>query len=310
MNKHVLKLFCLLASILIWVQVASSVMRTREVVVPLRFTGLPETLTLAGNDWPETVRLSARGSKWRFFLIRYFGHRPGEAVVDLAGIEPGVLFTRDLTDGDIETSLTEVVVLDNVELALNVDRIDTLSVAVEVATRGELPAEWMLLSPPRAEPDSVALVGPSRILSADLKAGTAPVDLSRVHGSGPIRREIVSPHPDLVAATEAVQVLVEAAAVGRRVFEHVPLVPLMDAGQLHVEVFPPVASVEIGGPAETLSRLTASAVSLTVSSSGLEAGAHTVRPEVMLPEHCRLLSLEPEAFMLVVGGGPLRDEAP
>jgi len=128
MNKHVLKLFCLLASILIWVQVASSVMRTREVVVPLRFTGLPETLTLAGNEWPETVRLSARGSKWRFFLIRYFGRQPGEAVVDLSDVEPDVPFIRDLTAGDIETSLSEVVVLDEVKLTLNLDHIDTLSV--------------------------------------------------------------------------------------------------------------------------------------------------------------------------------------
>ncbi|MBU0741010.1 hypothetical protein KKG45_13960 [bacterium] len=310
MNKHVLKLFCLFASVLIWIQVASGVMRVREVDLPLRFDGLPGNLTLAGNEWPETVRLRARGSKWRFFLSRYFGNRPGEVVVDLSGVDPGIRYVKDLTAGDVRTSLTEVVVLDPDRLELDVDRLDSLPVAVAVATKGELSAEWMLLSPLRAVPDSVPLAGPSRFLSRDLLLRTVAVDLSRIHGSGTIKRGLVSPHPHLDPLQESVQVFVEAAAVGRRVFEHVPLVPLLDTGQPHVEVFPPVASVEISGPVESLAVLTASSISLTVSSSGLDSGAHTVRPEVMLPEHCRLITLDPEEFMLVVGGAPHRDGAP
>ena len=310
MNKHVLKIFCLFASILIWIQVASSVMRVREVDLPMRLEGLPEGLTLAGNEWPESVRVRARGSKWRFFLSRYFGNRPGEVVVDLAGIEPGVRYVKDLTAGEVETPLTEVLVLDPARLELDVDRLDSLAVAVEVATRNELSDEWMLLSPLRAAPDSVLLAGPSRFLSRDLLLGTAAVDLSRIHGSGPITRELISPHPHLDPVRESVQILVEAAMVGRRIFEHVPLVPLLDTGQLHVEVFPPVASVEISGPVESLAALTASSISLTVSSSGLGSGAHTVRPEVMLPEYCRLITLGPEEFMLVVGGSPQNEGAP
>ncbi len=310
MNKHVLKIFCLFASILIWIQVASGVLRVREVDLPLRFEDLPAELTLAGNEWPETVRVRARGSKWRFFLSRYFGHRPGEVAVDLSGVEPGVRYAKELTAGDVRTSLTEVQVLDPTALELDVDSIDTLSVAVEVATRGDLPGDWMLLSPLRAVPDSVPVVGPSRFLSREMQLRTVAVDLSRIHGPGPLTRELSTPHPHLAPTRESVEVMVDAAPVVRRTFEHVPLVPLLDTGQLHVEVFPPVASVEIDGPEATLGDLTASSISLTVSSSGLAPGAHTVKPEVMLPEHCRLLRLEPEEFMLVVGSVPDSDRAP
>lgn len=310
MNKHVLKIFCLLASIVIWQQVAMGVMRMREVDLPLRFEGLPANLTLAGNEWPETVRVHAQGSKWRFFLSRYFGHRPGAVVVDLSGVEPGLRYAKELTAADVRTPLTEVRVLDPASLELDVDRLDTLAVAVEVATKGDLPGDWMLLSPLAAVPDSVPVVGPSRFLSHEMRLRTEAVDLSRIHGPGPLTRDLATPHPHLTPLRESVQVLVDAAPVARRLFEHVPLVPLLDTGQLHVEVFPPVASVEIDGPESTLRDLTASSISLTVSSSGLAPGAHTVKPEVMLPEHCRLLRLEPEEFMLVVGSVPDSDRAP
>lgn len=310
MNKHILKLACLLAATLIWIQVASGDMREREVDLPLRLVGLPDSLTLAGNDWPSTVRVRARGSKWRFFLSRYFGNESGEVVVNLAGVEPDVRWVKEITSGDVASSLTEIVVLDPGPLELDVDHVDSLRVAVDVIMRGTPPEGLMLLSSPTARPDSITLRGPSRFLAADLRVRTEPVEMSRVQGTGPVARGLVVPHPYLTPSLESVQVMVEAVPVGRRVFEHVPLVPLLDSGQLHVEVFPPVASVEINGPADLLAGLSAADIGLTVSSSGLGPGAHTVAPSVMLPDHCGLVTLEPAEFMLVVGGGPHQDEAP
>ena len=309
-NKHILKLACLLVSILIWIQVASTDMHEREVDLPLRFDGLPEGLTLDGNTWPETVRVRGRGSKWRFFLSRYFGNEPGEVVVDLSAVEPDVRYVKELTAGDVHTSLTEISVLDPGPMELDVDHLDSLVVNVDVVTRGALPEGLMLLTPPRARPETVTLYGPSRFLEDGVQVCTEPVEMSRVQGTGPLARALIVPYPHLEPSLESVQVMLEAVPVGRRVFEHIPLVPLLDSGQLHVEVFPPVASVEIEGPAEELAELSASAIGLTVSSSGLEPGAHTVVPSIMLPEHCGLVSLEPEEYMLVVGSGSSRDQAP
>jgi YbbR domain-containing protein len=310
MNRHILKVACVFVSILIWIQVASSDMRKREADLPLRIDGLPESLTLVGNDWPESVRVRGRGSKWRFFLSRYFGNQPGEVVVDLSGVDPDVPFVRELTAADVRTSLTEVEVLDAAPLELDVDHMDSLRVVVDVMTRGELPAGWMLLAPPRAEPDSVTVRGPSRFLPEVSRVRTEPVDMTRIHGAGPVSRTLVAPHAHVEPVSGTVHVVVEAVALGHRVFEHLPLVPLLDAGQIHVEIFPPVASVEISGPAEVLAALSAASISLTVSSSGLAPGAHTVRPSVMLPEHCSLVALAPEEFMLVVGGGARPGDAP
>jgi hypothetical protein len=160
----------------------------------------------------------------------------------------------------------------------------------------------MLLSPLRAVPDSVSLFGPSRLLGDHAGVQTDPVDLGRIREDGDFVRRLRSPGPHLTLGVEEVSVVAEVAERGRRLFEHVPLVPLLDSGQPHAEVFPPVASVEISGPAGVLAGMTAADLSLTVSSTGLGPGAHTVRPTALLPEHCTLLTIEPLEYMLVVGG--------
>jgi YbbR domain-containing protein len=302
MNRHVLKVLCLLASVVIWTQVAANRLIVREADLPVRLEGAPAGYTLDGSEWQQRVKVRAAGSKWQFFRHRVFGADLGEVVVDVSGLDREVLVVHDLTVNDVRSDLQDVTILHSSSVRLYIDRLDSLRVPVLVDVTGDPGDGRMLLAPPRAVPDSVYVRGPSRFLADVGSVSTETVDLARVRGSGDLARNLRVPGEHLGLSRPDVAVVLQVVERGRRVFEHVPLVPLLDSRQPHAEVFPPVASVEISGPAEILAGMSAADVSLTVSSTGLGAGAHTVRPEVLLPDHCVLVNIEPAEYMLVVGG--------
>ena len=302
MNRHVLKVLCLLASVVIWTQVAANRLIVREAELPVRLEGAPAGYTLDGSEWQQRVKVRAAGSKWQFFRHRVFGADLGEVVVDVSGLDREVLVVHDLTVNDVRSDLQDVTILHSSSVRLYIDRLDSLRVPVLVDVTGDPGDGRMLLASPRAVPDSVYVRGPSRFLADVGSVSTETVDLARVRGSGDLARNLRVPGEHLGLSRPDVAVVLQVVERGRRVFEHVPLVPLLDSRQPHAEVFPPVASVEISGPAEILAGMSAADVSLTVSSTGLGAGAHTVPPEVLLPDHCVLVNIEPAEYMLVVGG--------
>ncbi|MBK6897853.1 MAG: hypothetical protein IPH09_00785 [bacterium] len=302
MNRHLLKICCLAVSILLWIQVASDRQVTREVEVPLRVTGLARGCTLAGNLVPEAVRIRAGGTKLNFFLNRYFGRELGEALVDLGGAEPGGVVEREVTVDGRRGELVDIQVTSPARLEFYVDRIDSVAVPVEVPVAEDAPADRVLAAAPTASPATVQLVGPSRFLPGAGRPRTDPVAIGRGTGSLEIMRAVHAPRPQLWTAPREVRVSAVVAEAGRRVFARVPLVPRLDSGSLRVEVFPPVADVEVRGPAPALAAMPDDAVALTVAAGSFGPGAHTVRPDVRLPAACTLVSLTPPEVMIVVGG--------
>jgi YbbR domain-containing protein len=302
MKRHVLKIICLLAAMLIWGQVASSRFIVRDLELPLNVYGLGEGLTLDGNEWPETVKLRARISKWRFLLYRNFGKQLGDVDIDISDVMPGGIWQREITENDVRSHLEEIVITPPQRLILIVDQVDSLLVPVEVASTGVLNEDRILLEPLRCEPDSLWLTGPSRYFTGREVLRTEPVELGRIVKSAELTRKLIPPHPYLDAQVEEARVVVSVALRKSRVYEHITVVPLMDAHQIGVEIFPPVATLTISGPADSIAVLQANRLSATLSLTGLPAGSHTLRPEVHLPAVFTLTDIEPENFMVVVGG--------
>ena len=282
MNRHVLKILCVLTALIIWIQVASSSMLTREVDLPLDLIGLSGDATLAGNTWPSDIRVRATGSKWHFFLHQFLGRELGRVVVDLTDLGPDVFWQRDITVNDVESALVDVSVQPPVRLSLQLDRMVTKRVPVEIGYSGTLPEHRMIFGEVVAEPDSVDVRGPSRLL-ADFgdAVQAAPLDLGRIRGRQTVMRDLTLDRPDVTITPDKVSVA-------------------YDVGQTGADVFPPVASIEIRGPVEELERMPMSAINLTVALTGLGSGTHTVTPEVLLPEHFALVSLEPGQVLVII----------
>lgn len=301
MNRHALKILCILVAALIWMQVASGRQMERDVTLPLVLEGLPAGATLSGNTWPAAVSVRARGTKLQFFRQRYLGRAPGEVRVSLKDVAVGGLWQRDLTANDVRSSLEEVTVLEPTRLLLFVDRLDSLRVPVSPATTGEVPSGKILLGRVAATPDSVLLIGPRRLMPEPDSLRTEPLDLRRARRGQPAERRVLPPGKNLSVAPEFVSLSADVVEAESRTLDHVPVVPLVDADQPAADVFPPVVSVTLVGPRGGVDALTLADVSVTVALTGLRPGSHTLAPAVLLPDGCRLESVSPEQVLVVLG---------
>jgi len=300
-NRLGLKIVSLVIAIILWIQVASSHMETRVVQLPLRLRNLPEQLTMAGNDIPAHVTIRGRSSKLNFLLHSLLRRSLGEVVVDLGELRPGVQFERAISPADVVSGMEDVEVVPPVTLSLFVDSLAVRRLPVRVVFKGELPRDRLLVGSVTAVPGSVTVQGPSRQLADVTELTTAPVDLGRIRRPAELVREVVPPADHLEVVPAEVTVRVPVAVREERLFEHLPVVALVDAGLSGVDVFPPVVTVRISGPADTLAILTPAAVAVTVPTSGLGPGEHTLRPDVLLPPSCRLEEITPAAVTVVVG---------
>jgi YbbR domain-containing protein len=300
MNHIGLKVACLVVAMLVWVQVASNQDVERTIFLPLELVNLQPGMTVAGSRIPANVLVRLRGSKLRLIAHRYLGQRAGRVVVDLADMTPGTT-QRPLTVNDVRSALDVVEVRAQHPLSIQIDRLVSRAVPVVVTTSGQLPSGRMLVGALSAAPDSVVLSGPSRLFVPDLTIRTEPLDLSRQREAQTVRRRLASPSPHLTPAVAEVAVRVPVSLVDRRTLSNVPIVPLVDANQPEVTVYPPVADLAVSGPADSVRALLPSRVAVTVSLSGLPEGIHHLRGQVILPEGFTLLSLEPEEFMAIIG---------
>lgn len=307
MNRIGLKLACLIASLVIWIQVAYNTNEFEDTVgLPLELVNLPADLTVAGfsvegGDGSHVVPVRLRGSKLLLLAHHYLGLAAAHLKVDLAKVRAGDQIQRPVLAVDVETDLEVRAIMQSVRLRLHVDDQDTSRVPVRVQTVGELPAERVLLKLPTAAPDSVLLSGPARFLAAVERIQTETVDLARFRKSDTIVRKVISPSPHLVLLEEEVAVTVAVAPLELRTLAQVPIVPLVDADQAEVTVFPPVADLVISGPADSVQALTQADVAVTVPLTGLADGTHRLRGQVILPEGFVLVSLEPEVFLAIIG---------
>ncbi len=309
MSRLGLKISCLLASILIWVQVAATTDVELAARLPLRVEGLAEGLTYAGSGYvPSSVTVRLRGSKLRLLTNRYFQRYVGEVRLNLAGMGPGAEFSYQLTDGDVVTDLEIVRFQREEKVRLQINELVSRRLPVAVMLGGELPRDVGFLSAPRAEPDSVTVSGPSRFVPESGAVATEPLALDRLQPgrTDGLELRLRSPHEHLMVAPAQVQIRCAVAPLIERTVANVPVVPLVDAGQPDVGVSPPVADVMVRGVADSVQALTEARLSVTVAVGNLAEGLYVLPGQVDCPRWLTLLGLAPAEFRVIVGNPPIQ----
>jgi len=305
-NRLGLKISCLVAAFLIWVQVAATTDVEQAARLPLRVTGLSEGLTVAGSELPGTVMVRLRGSKLRLITNRFFQRYVGEVRVNLADRGPGPVFSYQLTPDDVVTDLEVVRFQRDERVRVRIDQVARRRMPVAVMLAGELPKNLGFLVEPHAEPDSVTVQGPSRFLPEGGAVATDPLNLDRLQaGAGDgleVRMQGLGDHVAVTPSSVTVRYL--AAPLVERTLANVPVVPLVDAGRPDVGVSPPVADVMVRGVADSVQALTEARLSVTVAVGDLAEGMYVLPGQVDCPPWATLLGLAPAEFRVIVGNPP------
>ncbi|NCQ34542.1 YbbR-like domain-containing protein, partial [bacterium] len=283
MNRLGLKISCLVAALIIWMQVAATSPVEQDINLPLRVTGLASGLTYAGSNLPAEVRVRVTGSKLNLLRHKFFNHFVGEVRLDLSGRDAGPAFALAVDSGDIFTSLTSATVFPPTTVRVHIDRQDTLRVPVRLELSGSLPRDKGLVTPARATPDSVTLIGPERFLAPIPMVRTEPMDMSRVTASQErdlalrLDQELLHLEPDHVRVTLKIGPLRE------RTLANVPVIALVDAGRPEAGVSPPVADVKVRGVADSVATLTGERLLVTIPVGDRPEGIYSLPGQVAYP---------------------------
>lgn len=300
MKNLALKIFCVLAAVVIWGFVASTTLVEADVSLPLRVVGLDERWTVEGSGLPEDARVRLRAPKFALLRHDYFGVPIGQVAMDVTGYEPGPVELYSLKESDVRTEANVVTLLPPVRLALRVDWLERRLVPVEVALRGQLPVDRMLAGPITTEPESVMVSGPRRFFEDLDVLATEPLDLAAVNGTIVRDAAIVPPARELTLDGTTVQVSVPVVRLDERVVANVPVLAEETGELFEVGVSPPVCDVLVRGPADSVAILTAADLRVTVPVAGFSAGMHQVIGKVQHPGWVIAVRLEPESFMVIL----------
>jgi len=310
MNRFGLKISCLLVSVLIWIQVASTADFEQTTTLPLRVTGLGEGLTVAGSEHlPSEVQVRVTGSKLKLLTHQYFNRYIGEVRANLAGFSDST-FSYQLDRSDIFTDMKNADFKRLKILTLTIDHEISRSIAVTLDVEGSLPRDMDFVTTPRVTPDSVLVTGPSRFFSDGMSVLTEVVNLDRISENSEQTLNLVLPGDWLDLTETRVKAAFLVGKLENRTLANIPVIGLVDAGRPEVGISPPVADVMVRGIADSVRALTEDRISVIVPVDNLAEGIFVLAGQVVHPDWLTLIRLDPPQFQVIVGNPPiLRNDA-
>lgn len=301
MSRLGLKLGCLAVAIVIWIQMASTATVEQVTRLPLRVEGLEEGSTIAGSQLPGDVQVRLRGSKFRLLAHRWLQRPAGEVLVDLSERPAGRPFTVTLTPADVLSDLAVTEIIEPQRLAIRIDGQVERNLPVTLSTIGSLPAGYGYLVPPRAEPESVLVSGPARYFPERAQVRTAPLELTRLEGSGRRTLRLLPPESHLRMSVHEVQVVYGVGVLAERTVADVPVRAIGVEPGLEAGLSPLLVDVMVRGVADSLLLLAPNRLGVTVAVDGLAPGLHLLPAEVTAPSWVTVIGLAPAQFQVVVG---------
>jgi len=262
--------------------------------VPVRYRGLPQSMIILGQR-PEFVDVQLSGPGTLLSLLD-----PGRLALrlDLAGVSPGQI------DFKIDPSMFAVprqVAVDRISpatITLDVDRMLQRELPVRVDVRGPVSSGYAIPSV-EVTPPTVAVFGPSKIVSKLESVQTDPVDVkdatedfSRTLGLAPAGEMVTMPMTEVQAKIKIQEVMTD------RQYDSVELA-VRDADYKTRIIAPRQVSVTVRGPSRKLSNLSLEG-SVYVDAHGAAPGTHELPIEVDLPAGVNLVRAYPEKAKLRV----------
>jgi hypothetical protein len=272
-----LKVTSIVLGILVYLHVDTDRMHETKLWLPLTFSGLPDTLAIAGPA-PARAQVLLRGRGKELLKLRW---RAPVVEVDLTGAASG-RFNHSLSVADVRMSPTSeaapVAILEPRLITLELDRFATRSVPVALRFTGGLPPGY-LLAETRVTPARISIRGPSRLLPQMDSLEVGPVDLRSVRGRAEGEFPVQLPSPGLTPTPARVRVDLEVERLVTRELDQVPVRVQSDPA-LVGRATPDRAQVQISGTLATTQGLDTSDLTVVVDARGLGPGLHELPGQV------------------------------
>lgn len=162
------------------------------------------------------------------------------------------------------------------------------------------PSPAVTVTSATADPETVALAGPTSALTSVESAPTAPVDITAARAD--ISRRVPLQLP--AGVTASVDQTTVTIRFGRArlstVFRAVPVrVVSLPSGETS-RVVPDHVDLQVEGPQDLVRRLIAQGVSIEVSAAGRQPGRYTMSPQPILPKGVRVLNIQPQQVLVIL----------
>ncbi|MEX2314254.1 MAG: CdaR family protein, partial [Thermomicrobiales bacterium] len=167
---------------------------------------------------------------------------------------------------------------------------------------------YVVLGLPQATPANVIIDGPPELLDQVQFVYTTPVntsglDRTTVIDNVPLDIEALPDNVSIDPAVVDVSVRVEQT-VFTQTIENVAIKVLGVEPNRRVVVNPTTLTIDISGPRDQLDALDALDIAIVVDVTGLEVGAHQVRPRVVLPPGMTYSDELPQVVVAVIDTTP------
>lgn len=190
--------------------------------------------------------------------------------------------------------------------------------AVELQSRGKTvsvipqvsgtPAEGFSVQQRAALPESVIVDGPEEALASLLFVNTEPVDISGATASIsrrvgleslPAGVNVIEPASGMVE----VRVAIEDISTTAQTLGGLPVQPVNMGQGLSAEIVPSSVDVTVDGPANALTRMSATDVKIRVDLTGLGPGEYDIAPDITVPQGVTWIGNDPETIRVIITAG-------
>jgi YbbR domain-containing protein len=289
-ERALLQIFSLVIALAAWALVNSGQTISQRKTVHLQYVQVPASLVFQRNPLKE-VKVDLTGSLYR---LRSISDADLNYTVDLSSAKPGTSHI----EMDIE----------NLRLPLDVEASHisprSFNIYLEEIYARSLPIKPLFIGKlkdgfqmgiVKVSPQAVSVSGPKSIVSKLAEVG---VDVSLANRELSFS-ETIKPKLSFPGAEALENVTVEVEITPQKTRLEFPTIPVSTRTLQKVKITPMNGKVILEGPEAEIRGLE-SKLEIVISVEGLKRGRYRLRGNVLTPDKVKLISIEPESFLVEV----------
>jgi YbbR domain-containing protein len=304
-----LKLLSLGLAALLWFFVSGKSKTELALSVPIEFTSIPKDMTII-NKVPTSIHIRVKGTKT---LLRPLTVKPPSLSVNLSKATTGknVIHLAQESFNDLPLGV-DVVNLDPESLTIYLDRFIITRLPIRVRTLGSPPRGYQVREI-RVTPPEVEFKVSERYLKGHDYVTTEPIDISQIRKDATFEVSLLTPPNELKPINPETRInatFIISESLAQRVIKgirinfinRIPKLGRIGISNYFVDL---VVECPLLTQVDDIRKNAHITVDLKPLLSDRQGGYYTLPIKVELPEHVRLLSMDPAEVEIV-----LRKNAP